>query len=199
MKYLRLFESVNKSEIDEFCERYHITNYTINPDGSIDVKQSVDLSNLLKRTILPIKFNKVYGYFECNNNRLTTLECMVFAYEGNLPIEVGGYFDCSFNELTSFKGSPKIINGDFGCRNNKIASFEYFPRYVRKKLICYDNPISWVWNLFRDTTKIELLNDFDMFRDEDTDQPAIVMERLNDFLLTIGKDPVKKIGGYKNI
>ena len=48
-------------------------------------------------------------------------------------------------------------------------------------------------------TKIELLNDFDIFRDEDTDKPAIVMDRLNDFLLTIGKDPVKKVYGYKNI
>ena len=40
---------------------------------------------------------------------------------------------------------------------------------------------------------------FDIFRDEDTDEPAIVMERLNDFLLTIGKPTVKKVNGYKNI
>ncbi len=49
-----------------------------------------------------------------------------------------------------------------------------------------------VWNLFEDWTKIELLNDFDIFRDEDTDKPAIIMDRLNDFLLTIGEDPVEK-------
>ncbi len=35
--------------------------------------------------------------------------------------------------------------------------------------------------------KIELLNDFDIFRDEDTDEPVIIMNRLNDFLLTIGE------------
>ncbi len=50
-----------------------------------------------------------------------------------------------------------------------------------------------------DDGKIELLNDFDIFRDEDTDIPAIFIDRLNDFLLTIGKDPVKKVDGYKNI
>ncbi len=41
--------------------------------------------------------------------------------------------------------------------------------------------------------KIELLNDFDIFRDEDTDKPVII-DRLNDFLLTIGKPTVKKSG-----
>ena len=56
-----------------------------------------------------------------------------------------------------------------------------------------------IMKLFEDCSKIELLNYFDIFRDEDTDEPAIVMDRLNDFLLTIGKDPVKKVYLYKNI
>ncbi len=56
-----------------------------------------------------------------------------------------------------------------------------------------------VWKLFEDTTKIELLNDFDIFRDEETEEPVIIMDRLNDFLLTIGKDTVKKVDKYKNI
>ena len=47
--------------------------------------------------------------------------------------------------------------------------------------------------------KIELLNDFDIFRDEDTDIPSIIMDRLNDFLLTIGKPIVEKVDRYKNI
>ena len=29
--------------------------------------------------------------------------------------------------------------------------------------------------------------------------PAIIMDRLNDFLLTIGKDPVENVKRYKNI
>ena len=32
-----------------------------------------------------------------------------------------------------------------------------------------------------------------------TNKPAIIMVRLNDFLLTIGKNSVKKVNLYKNI
>src|SRR5574343_312597 len=82
------------------------------------------------------------------------------------------------------------FNKSNGCECNNIKSFEYFPSFVKDTFFCLSNPIYYVWNLFRDTTKIELLNDFDIFRDEDTDIPSIFIDRLNDFLLTIGKDPV---------
>ena len=187
MKYLRLFESFEN--IDEICKKYRIENYTINSDGSIDVNGIVNLHNLgLEK--LPIKFNKVNGYFYCNN-KLTSLE--------GSPVEVNGDFYCRNNYLTSFEYAPKIIRGSFSCSDNNIKTFEYFPSFVKGEFWRTYNPIYKVWNLFRDTTKIELLNDFDIFRDEDTDEPAIIMDRLNDFLLTIGKDPVEKVKGYKNI
>ncbi len=93
----------------------------------------------------------------------------------------------------------KLLEVIFYCQYNNIKSFEYFPSYVKDEFYCNNNPIYQVWKLFSDCTKIELLNDFDIFRDEDTDEPAIFMDRLNDFLLTIGKDPVEKVYGYKNI
>ena len=43
MKYLKLFESFGN--IDEICKKYSIENYTINPNGSIDVDGHVDLSD----------------------------------------------------------------------------------------------------------------------------------------------------------
>jgi len=186
MKYLKLFESFDN--IYDICEKYYIKNYTINPDGSIDVSV-VDLryENLIK---IPLKFNKVI-FFNCSFNNLTSLE--------GSPVETNKNFICSNNKLTSLEGCPKIIRGDFWCQNNNINSFEYFPSYVGGVFRCIDNPIYKVWDLFKDTTKIELLNDFDMFRDEDTDEPTIVMDRLNDFLLTIGKPEVEKVKGYKNI
>ena len=61
---------INKTKnIDLICKKYGITNYTINQDGSIDVNGSVNLSreNLTK---LPLKFNRVSGYFDCSNNQL---------------------------------------------------------------------------------------------------------------------------------
>ena len=188
MRYLKLFESFE--DIKEFCRKYGITNYTINPDGSIDVDDTVDLHNI-NLVKLPLKFNRVDGYFDCSWNNLKTLE--------GSPIEVNGNFSCYNNKLTSFEFSPKIIRGTFDCQYNNIKSFEYFPSFVKGYFYCDCNPIFKVWYLFRDWTKIELLNDFDIFRDEDTDKPAIVMDRLNDFLLTIGKEPVKKVDRYKNI
>jgi len=190
MKYLKLFESFDESEIHKICKKYHIKKYTINKDGSIDVDRTVELQseNLTK---LPLKFNKINGDFYCDDNRLTSLE--------GCPKEVSSNFFCYSNKLTSFEYAPKIIKGGFDCRINNIKSFEYFPSFVKSYFMCVGNPIFQVWDLFQDTTKIELLNDFDIFRDEDTDEPAIVMDRLNDFLLTIGRDPVERVYRYKNI
>ena len=211
MKYLKLFESFDKSKIDEICRKYEIENYTINTDGTIDVDGTINLrcKNLEK---LPLKFNKVNGNFNCDFNELELLEGSPIEVNGYFscdynkleslegsPVEVNGSFYCRHNLLTSFEFAPKIIRGEFDCSRNNIKSFEYFPSYVKGNFFCNDNPIWEVWCLFRDTTKTELLNDFDIFRDEDTDTPGIVMDRLNDFLLTIGRNTVEKVKGYKNI
>ena len=188
MKYLKLFESFE--DINSICWRYNITDYIINPDGSIDVDGSVDLENK-KLTKLPLKFNKVNDDFYCDYNELESLE--------GSPKEVNGDFYCYDNKLISFEYTPRIIRGDFGCNYNNIKTFEYFPVFIKIDFYCLGNPIYEVWKLFKDWTKIELLNDFDIFRDEDTDEPAIVMDRLNDFLLTIGEDPIEKVDRYKNI
>jgi hypothetical protein len=129
MKYLRLFESFE--DIDDICRRYYIKNYTINPDGSIDVGAPVDLYEL-GLTKLPLKFNKVNGYFSCDGNELKTLE--------GSPVEVNGNFLCHNNKLTSFQFAPKIIRGDFICTDNNIKTFEYFPSFV-KYFNCIGNPI----------------------------------------------------------
>jgi hypothetical protein len=195
MKHLRLFEyfDTDIDDINEICYRNDIKHYTINPDGSIDVNEDVSFRyHSLKK--LPLKFNKINGNFYCKGNQRAKLTSL----EGS-PVEVNGSFFCNRNRLTSFEFSPKIIRGDFDCEYNNIKTFEYFPSYVKSRFWCKFNPVYEVWDLFRDTTKIELLNDFDIFRDEDTDQPAIVMDRLNDFLLTIGRDSVEKVDFYKNI
>jgi len=201
MKYLKLYESwlskkIDNYQIHEICKQYGIKNYTINPDGSIDV-DGVYLSirdntqhNKFSMEKLPLKFNKV-NIFDCENNKL-------ISFEGS-PKEVNKFFNFTCNKLTSFKFAPKIIRGNFWCNFNNIKSFEYFPSYVGGYFGCDSNPIEEVWDLVRDTEKIELLNDFDIFRDEDTDTPIIIMDRLNDFLLTIGKKEVKEVDQYKNI
>ena len=99
MKYLKLFESFE--DITEICKEYNIRNYTINPDVSIDVNDTVNLSDK-GLTKLPLKFNKVNGGFYCDYNKLATLE-----------------------------GSPKEVNGDFYCYKNKLTSFEFAPKIIR--------------------------------------------------------------------
>ena len=211
MKYLKLFEGFENTDIVDICKQYNISNYVVNTDGSIDVDNFVNLFNI-GLSKLPLKFNKVNGYFNCSCNNLTTLEGSpkelnggFFCYDNKLtslegsPKEVNGDFYCYNNQLTSFEFAPKIIRGDFDCRWNNIKSFEYFPSFVKGNFFCSDNPIWYVWCLFRDTTKIELLNDFDIFRDEDTNEPSIFIDGLNDFLEMIGKDKVEKVYRYKNL
>jgi hypothetical protein len=49
---------MTEQKIRYICKKYNIDNYTINPDGSIDVYQNVDLSNNDLYEI-PLKFNNV--------------------------------------------------------------------------------------------------------------------------------------------
>ena len=97
--------------IKKICKRYNITNYTINGDGSIDVFGDVDLSfkNLIE---FPLTFNKVTGYFYCNNNKLTSLK--------GCPRWVGGFF-CSNNNLTSLEFSPDYVDELFYCIHNDLT------------------------------------------------------------------------------
>ena len=104
-----------KEEIHTICEKYGIINYTINPDGSIDVYGNVYLFNM-NLDKLPLKFNKVGGYFGCSNNNLTSLE--------GCPKEVGDDFYCSNNKLTSLEDCPKFVGRNFYCNINPLESLE---------------------------------------------------------------------------
>ena len=133
MKFIKLFENFNKSEIEDICRKYEIENYTINPDGSIDVDGDVNLY-YLKLTKLPLKFNKVFGDFSCSNNELTSLD--------GCPKEVGGDFYCNNNKLTSLDGSPKEVGGDFNCDNNELTSLDGCPKEVGGDFNCYNNKLT---------------------------------------------------------
>jgi len=183
MKYLKLFE--NFEDIHKICKEYDIKNYTINTDGSIDVDGSVYLCNYEGLTKLPLKFNNVSGHFNCDHNNLTTL--------GGSPKSVGGDFYCNFNNLTSLEGSPKSVGGYFNCRYNKILTFEGAPNNVGY-FNCSDTPIFNIWYLFKDYSKVELLNDLDPIRGND-----ILMDRFNTFLSMIGLDEVESVEGYNCI
>ena len=98
--------------ISLICKQYGIENYTINPDGSIDVVGDVDLydKNL---TELPLRFNKVNGSFDCSDNKLTSLK--------GCPRWIGGSFSCQYNQLTSLEFSPDYVGSYFGCEYNDLT------------------------------------------------------------------------------
>ena len=119
---------MNRSEIIEICEKYKITNYTINPDGSINVDGDTYLRNLNLDKI-PLKFNKVSGWFKVSFNILETLE--------NSPIEVGGHFHWSSNNLKNLIGLPSKIFGPVRCVHNPLESLEGF-ELDYYKLTCFN-------------------------------------------------------------
>ena len=131
MKYLKdykLFEShkfpTDEDEIDMICHELNLKNYTINPDGTVDVKGGfIDLS-FMKLKRLPLKFGKASSFY-CDQNYLTSLE--------GSPREVVN-FSCKRNELTSLKGGPEIVRESFSCSYNKLIDLEGAPKKFGKRI-----------------------------------------------------------------
>jgi len=133
MKHIKLFENFDSSEIDRICKEYYITKYKINTDGSIDVYQDVYLGykDLEK---LPLKFNEVWGGFNCSNNHLGSLE--------GSPNYVYGSFYCSYNNLKNLIGCPTYVDGNFNCSYNNLTSLEDCPTYVDGAFFCHKNKLT---------------------------------------------------------
>lgn len=105
-------EQIEK-KIKKKCIQYKIENYSINPDGSIDVAGDVDLQQM-NLDQLPLKFNIGSGNFYCKNNKLTTLT--------GSPISVGGDFNCSINHLVSLADGPLKVKGNYNCLSNILLN-----------------------------------------------------------------------------
>jgi hypothetical protein len=131
MIWVKLFEDFNK--IDAICRKYGIRNYTISPDGTVDFDGNVNLYGKGLKN-LPLNFGRVTGYFDCGNNRLTTLE--------GSPKEVGGNFFCQYNQLTTLEGAPKVVGDDFVCINNQLTTLEGAPKEIGGDFECSHNQLT---------------------------------------------------------
>ncbi len=156
---------MTEQEIHTICEKYNINNYSINSDGSIDVEGNVNLSEL-NLTELPLKFNKVSGYFNCSYNKLTSLkgspkevESFFTCYDNKIndlkyaPNRIGGWFDGSVNNLKNLKNSPTCVNLFF-CEGNPLESLEGYNNDYNK-LEC-DNKENLIRKTIR-KTKLKIL------------------------------------------
>ena len=124
--------------ISLICKQYNITNYTINPDGSIDVAGDVNLWGK-GLTELPLTFNKVTGYFNCSFNNLTSLK--------GSPSWVGGNFNCIYNDLSDLVGSPKEVGGNFFCgENEKLITPKGCTEKIGNEFNCKNTPLSSIFN-----------------------------------------------------
>jgi len=205
MKRIRLYESFRtEQEIKKLCSEYGIKNYQIRDDGSIDVNGSVNLSWLGNKQ-LPLFFNEVKRYFDCDGNNLTTLE--------GCPKEVGTCFSCSNNKLISLEYSPKIVGGDFNCWGNiyltsldglentyidgelsvfdcsRLYSLKGFPKKVGS-FNCWSTPIYPIYDKFIQECEYETMrrfNKFDVIYTDGLDW-FIDYDNLGKFLRSVGKE-----------
>ena len=175
MKSYKQFIKESKTDIHSICDEYGINDYTINPDGSIDVDGNIILSYDFERgelTKIPLKFAKVIGDFECDRNQLTTLK--------GSPKSVGGNFDCHSNQLTSLEGLPEI-GGHINCRRNQITDFRGVSEFFEGLFYCEENPIEEIYTLFlqkeyvKDSKCIKWINEFDVIRGN-----KVIMDRLEE-------------------
>ena len=139
---------MTEQEIHTICEKYNIKKYSINPDGSIDVDGNV---NLIKMNLseIPLKFNKVSGYFNCSYNKLTSLK--------GSPKEVGSFFTCYDNKLNDLKYAPNRIESWFDCSVNNLKNLKNSPTCVNL-FFCEGNPLESLEGYNNDYNKLECNN-----------------------------------------
>ena len=202
MKSYKEFIRESKRDIHSICDEYGINDYTINPDGSIDVDGNIILSYDFERgelSKIPLKFAKVIGDFECDRNQLTTLKGSPKSVVGNFdcsgnqltsleycPESIGGNFDCHSNQLTSLEGLPEI-SGYLNCRHNKITDFKGVSEFFEGYFYCEGNPIEEIYILFlqedsiNDSKCIQWINEFDVIQGD-----KIVLDRLEEVFHQLG-------------
>ena len=203
MKSYKEFIKESKRDIHSICDEYGINDYTINPDGSIDVDGNIILSYVFERgeTKIPLKFAKVIGDFEFNRNQLTTLKGSPKSVGGNFecsdnkltsleycPESVGRNFYCYDNQLTSLEGLPEI-GGYINCRRNQIKDFRGVSEFFEGLFYCEGNPIEEIYTLFLqenhvdDSKCIQWINEFDVIQGD-----KIVLDRLEEVFHQLGMD-----------
>jgi len=105
--------------IQNWLSKYHITDYIINEDFTIDIPHEINL-RLRKTGDYPsyIQFGKIQGGFDCSKCNLTTLR--------GCPTYVDKFFFCEYNKLKNLDYAPKFIGGTFSCADNDITDLNSF-------------------------------------------------------------------------
>lgn len=178
------------------------------------------MNKLTNLEYLPI----INGRFYCGFNKLETLEGSPeilngdFFFGGNLiknlkgsPRTIYGDF-LGFNtkSLVSLEFGPEHISGAYRLGDCSIDSAEFITKGLNKvelgdnniydlkfledcvELVIHNNPIYEIYKIINNTEHIELFNEYDII----TEDKKIILFKLNEFFLDIGKEEVKSIRGY---
>ena len=113
--------------IHKICKVCSIYDYSINPDGSIDVNGDIDLKHLHLHQLLPLRFNYVDVNFDCSSNWLISLE--------DCPRHVSGNINLGTNQLTSLENSPIELGQYLYCYKNPLKSLVGY-NLSYDKLVC---------------------------------------------------------------
>lgn len=159
MKYLNsyhIFESLNQNLSEEqidFINKYTSGTWEVDlKTGLVNIKGDFNFEHKGLNDMKGIKFGTVEGNFNCNGNRLTTLEGSPRNVEGDFkccannltnldggPLEVKKDFFCFTNYLTTLQGSPHTVGGDFFCSENKLTDLYGSPRIIGGSFACNKN------------------------------------------------------------
>ena len=109
--------------------------WQLNPQtGLVDVEGDFHCDDQGLSDFKGVRFGKVGGGFNCNNNQITTLE--------GAPQEVGLGFYCRNNQITTLEGAPQEVGRSFNCNNNQLTTLEGAPQEVGGSFWCSNNPVS---------------------------------------------------------
>jgi len=140
MKYVKLFEDFSSQETltedqIKWLDRCAKGTWKLNPStGLIDVDGVFYCGQQDLTDFKGVAFGHVSGTFDCQVNRLTSLE--------GAPQTVDGYFLCAENRLTDLKGAPLTVGDDFYCHNNQLTSLEGAPQKVGGSFYCDNNRLT---------------------------------------------------------
>jgi len=121
-KIIKWIKHINIKSANTHCDG--IKHYTINNDGTIDCVGFVALPDDCGNLPDYIQFNEIQGDFIITKCGMTTLK--------GCPKKVYGEFDCRDNKLISLKYCPSYVERKFLCyHNNKNFSREYILRHCK--------------------------------------------------------------------
>lgn len=130
MKKTAFFD--NKKDISQWLLKYHIENFIIQDDLTVDVNQDVEIKNDSQQKIqhLPIQFGEIKGDFLLNGLGLNTLK--------GCPHSVLGDFNVSHNELTHLDYFPKIIKNSIYLSYNKLTTVDLRQLDIKKLSLSFN-------------------------------------------------------------